>query len=194
MKTQFQVRPRRAMVAMVLGTALAAASPLGAAESASPRAVNDISCYCSVCWRNAGLPADCWGDCTQDVFQRLLERVPAAHWSQVFAAEAAERAEFLRAIDTVKKRVQRDRQRWGRMHDEPPDRRGTDERALRETREQLGQAIERTLSPRQQRIMERTCDGWSVAEIADELGISPARISDEKYKALHKLRVHFGAV
>src|SRR5262249_4293458 len=161
-------------------TALAAtASPVGAAEQASPRAVQDISRYCSVCWRNARLPVDSWGDCTQDVFQRLLERVPAGHWQQVFAAAGEERAEFLRAIDTVKKRVQRDRQRWGRMHDEPPDRHGADERALRETREQLGQAIERTLSPRQQRIMERTCDGWSVAEIADEMGISPARISDE---------------
>jgi RNA polymerase sigma factor (sigma-70 family) len=195
MTTKYHTRPRRAMVAMLLGTALAAtAAPVGAAEQASPRAVQDISRYCSVCWRNARLPVDCWGDCTQDVFQRLLERVPAAGWSQVFAAEGAERVEFLRAIDTVKKRVQRDRQRWGRMHDEPPDRRAADEGALRETRELLGQAIERTLSPRQQQIMERTRDGWSVAEIAGELGMSAARISDEKYKALHKLRAHFGAV
>ena len=193
MKTQFPIRPRRAMVAMVLGTALAASS-VGAAEQAAPRAVHDISRYCSACWRNARLPADCWGDCTQDVFQRLLERVPAAHWSQVFAAEAAERTEFLRAIDTVKKRVQRDRQRWGRMHDEPPDRREADEQTLRETRELLQQAIERTLSRRQQSIMQRTCEGWSVAEIADELGVPPARISDEKYKALHKLRLHLGSV
>jgi len=195
MKSHFPTSPRRAMVAMVLGTALAAtASPVGAAEQASPRAIQDISRYCSVCWRNARLPADCWGDCTQDVFQRLLERVPAEHWPQVFAAEGEERTEFLRAIDTVKKRVQRDQQRWTGLVGEASDRRTGDEQALRETREQLAQAIEWTLSPRQQRIMQRTCDGWSVAEIADELGISAARISDEKYKALHKLRVHFGAV
>ncbi len=194
MKTRFHVRPRRAMVAMVLGTALAAVGPsVSAAEPAAPRAVHDISRYCSSCWRNARLPADCWGDCTQDVFQRLLERVPTAHWSQVFAAQAAERLEFLRAIDTVKKRVQRDRQRWGRMYEELPDRRGAAEQAQRETRELLQQAIDQTLSRRQQRIMERTCAGWSVAEIADELGLAPARISDEKYKALNKLRVHLGS-
>ena len=31
-------------------------------------------------------------------------------------------------------------------------------------------------------------DGWSVQEIAAELGSPPERVSDEKYKAIRKLR------
>ena len=180
-------------MAMVLGTALAALGPsVGAAEQTAPRAVNDISRYCSTCWRNARLPADCWGDCTQDVLQRLLERVPPARWTQVFAAEGAERQEFLRAIDTVKKRVQRDRQRWGRIHDDVPDRSASRDWDLRETRAVLHEAAAQSLSARQQRIVRWTCEGWSVADIAEELGVSAARVSDEKYKAIHRLRAHFG--
>ena len=49
-------------------------------------------------------------------------------------------------------------------------------------------AAERTLSPRQQQIVRLTCDGWTVADIAGNMGLTPARISDEKYKAIHKLR------
>ena len=65
--------------AMMLGTALTAmpASQALAAESdGSARAFNDISRYCTACWRNARLHPDCWTDCTQEVFCRLLERVP----------------------------------------------------------------------------------------------------------------------
>jgi RNA polymerase sigma factor (sigma-70 family) len=185
---------RRAMMAMVLGTALAALGPSSrAAEDVSPGAVNDISRYCTACWRNARLPADRWGDCTQDVFERLLERVPTARWDAVFAAEGDERQEFLRAIDTVKKRVQRDRQRTVRMHDDVQDRRSPRDQELNEERDLLRYAAAQTLSRRQQRIVLRTCEGWSVAEIAHEMGLPPARVSDEKYKAIHKLQTHFGA-
>lgn len=177
-------------MAMVLGTALAALSPsVRAGEPAPDRAVTDISRYCSSCWRNARLPADCWGDCTQDVLQRLLERVPPARWSQVFAPEGTERQEFLRAIDTVKKRVQRDRQRWVRLQDDSPDRRSDRDQDLRESRRLIQETAEQTLSPRQQRIVRLTCEGWSVADIAGAMGSTPARISDEKYKAIQKLRL-----
>ena len=191
--TQLPIPRRRTMVAMVLGTALAALGPnVHAGDDAPPRAVNDISRYCSSCWRNARLPADSWGDCTQDVFQRLLERVPPARWTRVFASEGDERQEFLRAIDTVKKRVQRDRQRFSGMQEEVTDRRSPRDQELRETRSMLHEAAEQTLSQRQQRIMRWSCEGWSVAQMAEELGLSAARISDEKYKAIHKLRTHFG--
>ena len=36
--------------------------------------------------------------------------------------------------------------------------------------------------------MQLSFDGWSVQEIADELKASPERVSDEKYKAIRKLR------
>src|SRR5947208_4250816 len=102
-------KSRAMMVAVVLGTALAA----GSAEAASgpnPKAVQDISKYCQACWRNARLPADRWQDCTQEVFVRLLERVEAEKWGAVLTDdETTERREFIRAIDAVKKRTQRAR-------------------------------------------------------------------------------------
>src|SRR5260370_23887506 len=107
-------RPKRGryFVAMVLGTAL---STMGsAAAGVAPvedRAVNDISRYCTTCWRNARLDPACWPDCTQEVFCRLLERVAPEDWGHILAAEGADRREFLRAIDAVKKRTQRSR-RW----------------------------------------------------------------------------------
>jgi RNA polymerase sigma factor (sigma-70 family) len=190
--TQIPPSRRRAVMAMVLGTALAALGPSArAGEEAPAGAVQDISRYCTACWRNARLPNDRWGDCTQEVFERLLERVPTPRWPQVFEAEGAERQEFLRAIDTVKKRVQRDRQRATRLPGEVADRRSPQAQQDRETHEELQRAIERTLSERQQRIVRRICEGWSVADIAGELGLTPARVSDEKYKAIHKLRTQF---
>src|SRR6187551_861692 len=105
-------RSRTVMMAAVLGTALVAggSSARGATKNVSPEAVQDISRYCQTCWRNARLPADRWGDCTQEVFTRLLERVESEKWRTVLKDdETTERREFLRAIDAVKKRVQRSR-------------------------------------------------------------------------------------
>ena len=78
------------------------------------------------------------------------------------------------------------------MQEEVTDRRSPRDQELRETRSMLHEAAEQTLSQRQQRIMRWSCEGWSVAQMAEELGLSAARISDEKYKAIHKLRTHFG--
>src|SRR5262249_53354311 len=96
---------RPVVAAMFLGATLAALAPTPAdsrADGAPPHAVlGDVGRYCTTCWRNAHLPVDLWGDCTQDVMQRLLERVPASCWDNVLAEETDERREFLRAIDTV---------------------------------------------------------------------------------------------
>ena len=47
------------------------------------------------------------------------------------------------------------------------------------------------LSPRQQRIVRMSFEGWSVHDIASELRLPPERVSDEKYKAIRKLRATF---
>ena len=102
MKRFTKISGRRGMLAVVLGTALTALGPAGAkAGEAAPRAIDDISRYCTTCWRNARLPTDRWGDATQEVFCRLLQRVPPRAWPQVFSPEGSERQEFLRAIDSV---------------------------------------------------------------------------------------------
>lgn len=187
---------RRGMIAaVVLGTALSALGS-NSAEAALPeetlRAVNDISRYCTACWRNARLNPESWHDCTQDVFTRLLERVPAHAWDRVLVHEAEERREFLRAIDAVKKRTQRQHKCSTLIDDAVADHRGGnpqlhDERAL------VDRAAVELLSERQQRILQLSFEGASVQEIADELSLPPERVSDEKYKAIRKLRLHLCA-
>ena len=180
------VRPGR-VVAMVLGTAL---STFGTTPAPAAHTVNDLSRYCTACWRNARLPADCWTDCTQEVFARLLERVPTEDWGQTLKAEGDERREFLRAIDAVKKRVQRGR-KWAAYPEESvADRRPATERERAEVREEVAKVAAEVLSDRQRQILQLTGEGWEVNEIADRLAIGPERVSDEKYKAIRKLRAH----
>jgi RNA polymerase sigma factor (sigma-70 family) len=183
------------LMAVVLGTALSALGQAPAMERApavGEQTVSDLSRYCTACWRNAHLHPDCWGDCTQEVFRRLLERVPAGSWELVLGTEGDERKEFLRAIDTVKKRTQRQR-RWSAYpSDCVPDLREGRERRLQEETDHVRQVAAEVLSPRQQQILQRSFEGCSVHEIATELKVSPDRVSDEKYKAIRKLRQHLG--
>ena len=182
-------RSRAMMVAVVLGTALAAGEAQAGPDA---KAVQDISRYCQACWRNARLPADRWGDCTQEVFTRLLERVESDKWRAVLKDdETAERREFLRAIDAVKKRVQRSRKLAG-LSPELADARGRGENTVRDDREAVAHAAREVLGPRQRRILELTAAGWAVPEIAAELDTTPERVSDEKYKAVRKLQHYFG--
>ena len=187
-------KPRkRYMVAMMLGTALAAlgTSERAAASEVSDHALGGITRYCSACWRNARLPLDRWGDCTQEVFTRLLERVPLSDWERLLGEESDERREFLRAIDTVKKRHQRARARSIGLGGPVPDTRDGAERREAENREVLQLAAQRVLSARQQQIVQMICAGHSIADIAAELALPAERVSDEKYKAIQKLRAYF---
>ncbi len=190
------LRPKHGsyVVAMVLGTALTALGPNPGTASCegTTRAVQDISRYCTACWRNARLHPDCWPDCTQEVFSRLLERVGPQAWSQVFQADGEERRAFLRAIDAVKKRTQRSRRTASGLTDAVADRQEVRQRQLREEREVVHKAAAEQLSRRQQRIVQLSLEGWSVQEIATELALPVERISDEKYKAIRKLRRHLG--
>ena len=187
-------RSRSVMAAVVLGTALSAATAQAsvptwsAAADADP--VRDITRYCQVCWRNARLPIDRWDDCTQQVFARLLERVDVAKWHTLLKDDAEDRREFIRAIDAVKKRTQRARKYVAVSADVRDDRGG--DAHLREQREAVSQAADVVLSPRQRKIVELTADGWAVPDIAAELRTTPERVSDEKYKAIRKLRTHLG--
>ncbi|MFM7150597.1 MAG: sigma-70 family RNA polymerase sigma factor [Gemmataceae bacterium] len=149
--------------------------------------MGNLSRYCTTCWKNARLPVDSWGDCTQEVFRRLLERVPTSRWKLVLQREGEERSEFLRAIDAVKKRTQRARRFVSGVEclaDTRPS--GTQERT--EEREMVEVAARDLLSDRQQRILQLSLDGWSPQEIADRLVLPVERVSDEKYKAIRKLQ------
>ena len=180
------------MVAMALGAALSALGPQTAGATTTEttgRAVTDMGRYCTTCWRNARLPIDYWNDCTQEVFSRMLERVPTHAWTRVLSDEGEEHREFLRAIDAVKKRTQRAR-KWSGSLDGVADRRELHSSSVDDERAAVLEAAEEVLTPRQQRILQMSCEGWSVREMADELKVAPERVSDEKYKAVCKLRAH----
>ena len=71
------------------------------------------------------------------------------------------------------------------------DRRDLHERVKAEDREQLARAAAEVLSPRQQRIIQLSWEGASIPDIAQEMEMPPQRVSDEKYKAIQKLRGFF---
>jgi RNA polymerase sigma factor (sigma-70 family) len=190
-------RRRPYVMAVVLGTALTALG--GAPASAAPpettlRAVNDLSRYCTTCWRNARLHPDVWTDCTQEVLSRLLERVSPDDWARLLRDDSEDRREFLRAIDAVKKRTQRSKRFAPEPAEGVADRRDLHRRAVADEREAVEQASAEMLSDRQQRILRLSFEGWSVHEIAAELRTPPERVSDEKYKAIRKLRDHLSHV
>src|SRR5262249_12863909 len=154
-------------------TALSAwsATPASAEESA----VRDLSRYCTACWRNAGLPIDRWADCTQEVFCQLLQRLPKAEWAFVLNGPDDERRrEFMRVVDLVKKRVQRERKASPLDPSVVPDSRSDGD--LADIREEVWTVANEVLTPRQCHILARCADGYSVADIATELKLPAQRI------------------
>jgi RNA polymerase sigma factor (sigma-70 family) len=127
------------------------------------------------------------------VLCRLLQRVEPRSWGAVLGREGEERREFLRAIDAVKKRTQRGLRRSTNLVGTPADPRGGRDRVLADDREVVERAAEAVLSPRQRRILCLSFDGWSVQDIASDLELPAERVSDEKYKAIRRLRQHLSA-
>jgi hypothetical protein len=180
---------RAGPTAMALVIGLAALT----AQASESELVRDIQRYCTVCWRNARLDPGLWDDCTQEVCCRLLGKARAGQLdlNRVLAEDSPERRELVRAIDMVRKRVQRSR-RLQPLDDQSTP--GPDVDGRRRDRQELGEILEAArqavLTPRQDRIVELWTHGWTVPEIGAELGMPLARVSDEKYKALRKLEHH----
>jgi RNA polymerase sigma factor (sigma-70 family) len=176
-----------AAVALVIGLAAFTA------QASESDLVRDIQRYCTVCWRNARLDPGLWDDCTQEVCCRLLTKARDGQvdLTQVLADDTPERKELVRAIDMVRKRIQRARRYQALDGSTDPisdrDRRERDQVELREI---LDDARHSVLTARQDRIIELWMRGWTVPDIADELSMSATRVSDEKYKALRKLERH----
>jgi len=174
-------------MALVMGLAALTAS---ASES---ELVRDIQRYCTACWRNAHLDPGLWDDCTQEVCCRLLTKARAGELdlNLVLAEDTPERRELVRAIDMVRKRVQRSR-KYQSLDDQISA--GSDYDQRQRERQELGEILlnarRAVLSDRQDRIVELWTRGWTVPEIAEALGLPVARVSDEKYKALRKLERH----
>jgi hypothetical protein len=176
-----------AAVALVIGLAALTA------QASETDLVRDIQRYCTVCWRNARLDPRLWDDCTQEVCCRLLGKARDGQLdlTQVLADDTPERRELVRAIDMVRKRVQRTKKFQPLDNFTTPvtdlDHRERDRLELGEILEAARHAV---LTVRQDRIIELWMRGWSVPEIGAELKLPVTRVSDEKYKALRKLESH----
>jgi RNA polymerase sigma factor (sigma-70 family) len=177
---------RAGPTAMALVIGLAALT----AHASESDLVQDIQRYCTVCWRNARLDPGLWEDCTQEVCCRLLgkARVGQLDLNLVLADDTPERRELVRAIDMVRKRVQRSK-RYQPLDDRTTPGPDLDQRER--NRQELGEILEAArqavLSERQDQIVELWTRGWTVPEIGEKMNLPVARVSDEKYKALRKL-------
>jgi DNA-binding CsgD family transcriptional regulator len=203
-------RLRMSLAACALVVAATAADPAAqatsggiAAATAAGRCVESvllekISAYCARSWQNAGIARQDWNDCTQDVYARLLSRIREKDLRRIFDDdESPERRELNRAIWATA-------QRWRRAP-RPAVLNDDDTRPERvDTWPEKMEALSRVehamdsgdvrLTPTQRQIVKRWTDGETISRIADALDMTAARVSDEKYKAIQKLRTHFGTV
>jgi RNA polymerase sigma factor (sigma-70 family) len=155
--------------------------------------------YLARAWYRAGLAPQQHDDCTQAVYTTLLQTFGRDRFDQllsevgqfgirdVLSRETADGPDFFRAIDTVKKRAQRERSF------QPLD--NVDAASLNKPvgpstdwKNTLQEAILNSLSPREAALIQATLQGETPAEIAQQWGIAPKTVSNEKTRALQKLR------
>ena len=191
-------------------TATRSAGQTSLKVAAAPQATTDVNAltsgltqlnkYLSRAWYRAGISPQLHDDSSQAVYTTLLQQLGRRSFDSliidvghsgikdVFTRETSEGLAFFRAVDMVKKRAQRER-----VHHSldaldvagPSDLHG----AGSARRQALLEAIERTLSPREAALIRDTLMGKSPAEIADQWGVAPKTVSNEKTRVLQKLRL-----
>ncbi len=154
-----------------------------------------IQAYCRTSWKNSKVRQTDWDDCTQDVLLRLYSSLTREQLGIALNnPDSLERRELNRAVWATS-------QRWRRQH---RHQQLTDEYTTAgrsdswpEVMSDL-QRVQKAatsdnarLTPTQRDIIRRSSEGASVADIAHDLKLLPQRVSDEKYKAIQKLRDHF---
>lgn len=180
-----------------LKTATCAA--LMAASLAVPvnsQAVTSIERYCTTSWRQAGIPMHDWEDCTQDTLLELLSRLqPKQIEDAIQRPMSSERRELMRSIWCVSQRWRRGSKRQPVSLDSLPecDCRSETARDMPWDTEAVATAMD-VLNANQRRILQLWSDGNTVAEIAAELDLPAARVSDLKYKAIRKLRAEIAEI
>jgi RNA polymerase sigma factor (sigma-70 family) len=157
--------------------------------------------YLSRTWYRAGISPQQHDDCTQAVYTQLLQILGrdkfdalAADVGQhgirdVLSRETPEGPDFFRAIDTVKKRAQREKtfQPLDSQADPVAAPTGSGSSASASSGD-LHAAIASRLSPREAALVYETLKGATPAEIAQQWGVAPKTVSNEKTRAFQKLR------
>lgn len=180
----------RVACALAFAATVGAGAPGTVARGDSQvQAVRQIERYCVTSWRRAGIARQDWSDCTQDALARLLTRVPPdALAAAIEERESWERRELHRAIWRQVKRWRRAR----RFVPQPTEVAAMAEKFGDDVLPDGWEPAWHSLADSQREILRLWSEGWRISQIAQKLGISPARASDEKYKGLAKLRAQLG--
>ncbi len=180
-----------ARVASLLGTASATGVDVDGDVTAG---LAQLDRYLARSWSRAGIPSSRQDDCTQAVYLALLQNLGRDRFDamvrdigvsgipDVLSRETPDGPDFFRAIDMVKKRAQRERN--GQALDTALTASGRS--AAGPT--SLQEAIARTLNPRETALIQATLQGETPAEIAEQWGVAPKTVSNEKTRAFQKLR------
>ncbi len=160
--------------------------------------LSQLNRYLSRAWYRAAVPTQLHDDATQAVYVSLLQTLGRTRFDalladvgqsgvkDVLSRETADGPDFFRAIDTVKKRAQREKtfQPIDAI-DVAATSSGEDARAL--SRTALQEAIDQSLTPREASLVYDTLMGKTPAEIALQWGVAAKTVSNEKTRVMQKL-------
>ncbi len=155
--------------------------------------------YLSRAWFRAGIAPQAHDDASQAVYVALLQNLGRTRFDgllgeigrygirDVLSRETADGPDFFRAIDTVKKRFQRERT-FQPIDAVDVASVSPGEDALSLWRGALQEAIDQSLTPREAALIRATLKGETPAEIASQWGVAPKTVSNEKTRVIQKLR------
>lgn len=155
--------------------------------------------YLSRAWYRAGVAVQTHDDCSQAVYVSLLQNLGRSRFDSllseigqvgirdVLSRETADGPDFFRAIDTVKKRAQRERT-YQPLDSAVAAGTATEEDSKAGWRNALQEAIDQSLNPREAALIYATLKGETPAEIASQWGVAPKTVSNEKTRVIQKLR------
>ncbi len=170
-----------------------------ATESELSAGLVQLDRYLARAWFRAGISPQQHDDCTQAVYTSLLQTLGRDQFDQlvsdvgqfgirdVLSRETADGPDFFRAIDSVKKRAQRERS-YQTLDAVDAAYLNQSNSSAAELKSTLQEAILSSLSPREAALIQATLQGETPAEIAEQWGIAPKTVSNEKTRALQKLR------
>lgn len=178
-------------------------APSSSSTTADPQAVSSglsqLNRYLNRAWYRAGVPAQMHDDCSQAVYVALLQNLGRDRFDalladigqvgirDVLSRETADGPDFFRAIDTVKKRAQRERT-FQPLDSVAASAASSQDDPGATWRGVLQEAIDQSLTTREAALIYATLKGETPAEIALQWGVAPKTVSNEKTRAIQKLR------
>ena len=161
--------------------------------------LSQLNRYLARTWYRAGIPPQLHEDSTQAVYVTLLQNLGRDRFDQllgeigtrgikdVLSRETAEGPDFFRAIDTVKKRVQREKTYQPLDSVEVASAASTTS-SSNDWKGALQEVMKQSLTPREAALINDTLMGKTPAEIAASWGVAPKTVSNEKTRVIQKLR------